>query len=127
MSVCLRIRHSLLWWKWLRQRLAWEEIFTHGSVVNNRGDDGGGLHEVAGFCVVVNVHLGVMGASCVIERVLDELEARKSNGVEREMVGAAGVANRDRCGAEILEGSEPGLENGPHHVVALKVDAPNLS
>lgn len=43
-----------------------------------------------------NIHLGVVCARVVIQRILDESKARKAHGVEGEMIRAAGIANRQR-------------------------------
>ena len=51
------------------------------------------------------------GAGVVIERVLDELEARQSDRIERLVIRAAGVANGDRAGGKVLDRGEPLLEN----------------
>src|ERR1019366_196323 len=61
----------------------------------------------------------------VVHRVLNELEARQSHGVERLVVGAAGIANGDDTGGEIFDGGEPLFEDGPHHLVALQINAAN--
>ena len=43
--------------------------------------------------------------------------------VEGLVVGAAGVADGDDAGREVLERGEPGFEDRAHHFVALQVDA----
>src|SRR5580692_5970246 len=44
------------------------------------------------------------------------------------MISTAGVANRDDGGTgEIFEGSKPGFEDRPHHVVALQINPAYLS
>ena len=73
--------------------------------------------------MVVHVVIGVVRAGHVVERILDELEAGKTHRVERLVVGASGVGQRQRRRSEVLERREPRLEDRPDHVVALKIDA----
>ena len=61
----------------------------------------------------VGVHVGMVSAFAVVQRVLDELEAGNADGVETEMVGAASVAQSDRGYADVLERLHPLLEIGP--------------
>ena len=46
----------------------------------------------------------MVGAGAVFDLVLDELEAGQAYGVKGLVVGAAGVADGDGCGAEVMEG-----------------------
>src|SRR5690606_3417800 len=52
---------------------------------------------------LVHVHVGVMGAGAVLDRVLDELEAGQSYIVKRQVVSATDVADRKDLHAAILE------------------------
>src|SRR3989442_69270 len=117
----------LLWWQRFWQRFAWQHIFTHGSVVDERCQHRRRLHEIAGLRVIVNIQFRMMRARSIVERVLNELEPRQPHRVEGKMIRAAGVANRNRARAQILERREPGFEDGPHHVIALEMNAPDLS
>ena len=64
----------------------------------------------------------------VVQRVLDELEARQADGVERQVIGAAGIADRHAWSTpRSLERREPRFEDRPHRVVALQVDAADLA
>ena len=98
-----------------------------GGVVDERGDDRRRLHQVA-------APGGGRRRRCsewwvrvpVVHRVLDELEARQADRVERQVVGAAGVADRER-GARGRGTAAATLEDRPHHVVALQVDAADLA
>ena len=65
--------------------------------------------------------------AAVVERILDELEAGQADRVERQVIGAAGVADGDRRHAEIAKRREPLLEERPHRLVALQVDAADLA
>jgi hypothetical protein len=85
------------------------------------------LHEVARFRVIVNIQFRMMRAGAIVERILNELEPRQPHRIEGKMIRAAGVANRNGAGAQILERREPGIEDGPHHVITLKMNAPDLS
>src|SRR2546422_7793964 len=57
--------------------------------------------------------------------ILDELEAGEADGVERLVVGAARVRQGQGRRPQVLERREPRLEDRPHHVVSLQVDAAN--
>ncbi len=46
--------------------------------------------------MVDDVHVGVVGDGVVVKTILDELESRQSHPVERKVIGASGVAARDR-------------------------------
>src|SRR5437588_8953949 len=65
-----------------------------GGVVDHRRNHCSRLHQVAGDGVIVNVHVGVMGETTVLHLILDELECGQTDGIERLMVGATGIANR---------------------------------
>ena len=110
-----------------RQRLARQHLGAIGRVVDKRSDDGRRLHQVAGLDAVVDVHIGVVRARVVVHRVLNELEAGQAHGVERKVVGAAGIADGNGRSAHVFEGFEPSFEDRPHHVVALQIDAANFA
>ena len=59
--------------------------------------------------------------------ILDELESGDADGIEGEMVSAAGVAHGESGHAEIFERTHPGFEDGGNGLVLLQVDAANLS
>src|SRR5204863_1613554 len=63
----------------------------------------------------------------VVELVLDELEAGEADGVEGEVIGAAGAAHRQRRGTEVVKRDEPFPEDRNDRRVLLTVDAPHLS
>ena len=56
---------------------------------------------------LVRIHVRVVGAGVVLDVVLDELEARQADAVERLVVGAAGVANGQRGRAQVAERLQP--------------------
>src|SRR5262249_45594975 len=68
-----------------------------------------------------------MRTRAVFDFVLDELKGGQSDRVEREVVGAAGVAAGQRRRPQIAERFKPGAEDRTHRLVALKVDAANLA
>ncbi len=68
-----------------------------------------------------------MGASVVVHRILDELEAGEADGVVGKVVGAAGVADGQGGHAEIVERDHPGVEDGRNHFIALEIDAADFA
>src|SRR5688572_3418839 len=60
---------------------------------------------------LVRIHVRVVRARAVGHRILDELEARKAHGVEREVIGATRVVRRNGGHARILERRHPFLED----------------
>ena len=68
-----------------------------------------------------------MRALLVLDFVLDELEAGQADAVERDVVGAAGVALGDGRDAEVLERLDPGCEDRRDGVILLRVDAADLA
>src|SRR6266446_3914095 len=109
-------------WLRFRKRFAREQLVSRRGVVHERSHNGRGLHQVARLNTIVHIHVGMMRASGVLHRVLNELEARESHGIEGLMIGPAGVANSDGGRAQILERLEPRLENRTRHIVALEID-----
>src|SRR5258708_37086798 len=69
----------------------------------------------------------MVGARVVVQGVLDELETGEADSVEREMIGAAGVADGEGVHAEVVERDHPGGEEWGDHFVALKIDAANFA
>ena len=65
--------------------------------------------------------------AAVVQRVLDKLEAGNADGVETEMVGAAGVAQSDRGYADVLERLHPLFEDRADGGILLQVDSANFS
>ena len=66
-----------------------------------------------------------MRARVVLDRILNELEAGQPDRVERLVIRAAGVADRQRRHAEVVERLHPLLEDRRDGLVALQVDAAN--
>src|SRR5580693_4181345 len=93
------------------ERLAREHLIAHRGVVDERSFDERGLSEVFGLQSFEGVHIRMMCARAVVERVLDELESGEADGVEGFMIGAASVAHGDRRNAQIFQGLDPLLEN----------------
>src|SRR4030095_621235 len=76
----------------------------------------------------------VVGSRIVLDLILYELEARQSHAIERLVIGAAGVRNRNRpqgvafgCTDKILERGKPRPEYRANLVIALKIDPANLA
>ena len=77
--------------------------------------------------MVENVCRRVMRLARIIQRILNELEARQPHRVERLVVRPARVADGHRIRAVILERLQPCPEDGTHHVVALQIGAADLA
>ena len=92
-------------------------------MIYERRHDHRRLHQIAFERVIVHIHVGVVRAREIIDRILNELKTGQPHRIERQMIGAAGVADGHGGGAEIVERSQPGLENRPHGVVALQIHA----
>src|SRR6185437_13196079 len=59
--------------------------------------------------------------------VLDELESGQPHGIERLVIGTAGIAGSDGAGAQVMEGLQPLGKDGAAGFVALQVDAPDAA
>ena len=68
-----------------------------------------------------------MRALPVFDFILNELESRQSNCVERQVICSAGVPHRHCRGAEVFERLEPGFEDGDDGRVFLRVNAAQFS
>ena len=68
-----------------------------------------------------------MGAAFVIHRVLNELEAGDARGIERLMVGAAGIAHGKRIHAKITKRLHPRFKDRLDPGILLHVNAANLA
>lgn len=89
-------------WFW-RHWFTWEHFVTISCVRYEACHDHGGLHHVAFLDFVENIDVSVMGASEVIHRFLDELEARYADCVKTYVVGAAGFFHRGCFGTKVME------------------------
>jgi hypothetical protein len=96
--------------------LAGHALVHHGGIVNERCHDYRRLLHIVGLDAVVHVFVAVMRAAAVFDRVLDELEAGQSDRIEADVIGRAGVRNRDGLRLEVCERRKPFLEqrNGQH-------------
>src|SRR5688572_20946681 len=72
----------------LRQRLARQLLVAVGRVIHEGRDDDGVLLHVGGLDALVDVHVRVVRPAVVLDRILDELEAREPYRVERLMIRA---------------------------------------
>src|SRR5579871_97924 len=68
-----------------------------------------------------------MRAAAILQRILNELECRQTDTVERDVVRAPRVPNRQRGRAQILQRLHPSLEDWTRLVVVLDVDAADLA
>jgi len=102
-------------------------LIAHGRVIDKTGYNGGSLFQVVGLQVIVCVHIGVVRAGAVFDRVLNELETRQTNPVEREMVGAACVFRRYRSGPQVVERFEPLGKNRSCFLIALQIHPSNFT
>jgi len=105
------------------KRLAGQHFLAHGRLIDEGGHDDGRLHKVLGQEMVIDVHVRVMNAGRIVERVLDELEGREADIVERAVVRAARVTQDGLGHAQIGEGLHPLLENRFDGGIALAIDA----
>src|SRR5437667_5403370 len=71
-----------LFGKRLLDRLARQHLVAHGCVINETGDDDRRLFQVVRQQAVINVHVGMMSARFILNRVLNKLESRNANCVE---------------------------------------------
>src|SRR5271154_7594678 len=98
--------------QWFLDGLARQHLVAHGGVVDESRDNYGGLLQVFWLQPVIHVHVRVVCAGFVIERILNELESWDADGIKRQVIGATGVAHGDSGHAQIFEGLHPGFENG---------------
>src|SRR5690606_3845651 len=111
----------------LEHRLARHLLIAHRRVVDHAGDDRRGLLEVLRRGVVVGVQVGVVDVGAVVQAIVHELEARQADPVERDVVGAAGVARDHHGGADVGERRHPCLEDRHRGQVLLGVHAADLA
>lgn len=65
----------------------------------------------------------MVGAGGVFELILNELEAGEADAIKGNVIGGTRVAVGHGVGADVVEGLEPGLEDGFYGDVFLGVDA----
>ena len=75
---------------WLARQLR----IAHRRVVDERCDNDRRLLEIGCLNMIVYIEMRVMRPRAVLDRILDELESREANRIERQVVGAAGIADR---------------------------------
>src|SRR4051794_15462815 len=133
------LRGSLLSWHYMLQRrlalflrlgmgqrFARQHLVAHRSVVYEDRLDGSRLREIVWLQAFVQIHVGVMRARSVIQRVLNELEARNPDGVKCLVIRASSISHRNRGDAQIIERLHPLPEDIRDAGVLLQVDASNL-
>ena len=102
-------------------------VLDHGGLVGEGGHDDGGLFEVLGLQAVEHVGVGVVGAGTVFDGVLDELERGQLDGIEGDMIGAAGVGEGEGFGAEVAQRLQPAAKQRAHLFVAVNIDAADFA
>src|SRR5207249_4568576 len=75
----------------------------------------------------VDVHVGMVSARVVVQRILDKLKTGQADRIEGQVIGAAGVADGERIHTEVVERFHPGGEDGGHHFIALEIDAADFA
>ena len=111
----------------MRQGLARQHLVAHGGVVHKNGFHHRGLRQVLGLQAFVGVHVRVVRARAVIERVLDKLESRNADCVERFVIGASGIAHGQRVDAKVVERLNPLREDRRDGRILLQVNAADFS
>src|SRR3989442_5552400 len=71
-----------LFGKGLLDGFARQHLVAHGCVINETGDDDRRLFQILRQQAVINVHVGMMRARFVLNRILNKLESRNANSVE---------------------------------------------
>ena len=64
--------------------------FPVGDRIDRPGDDRRGLLQVLDHQPLVGIHVGVMGADAVFQRVLNELESGHARRIKRQVIGPTG-------------------------------------
>ena len=82
-------------------------LITHRRVVNERRHDRRGLLHIIRLNAIEDVLVRVVRARVVFDFVLNELKSRQADAVERLMVRASRVRNRNRACAHLAEGHQP--------------------
>src|SRR5208283_3232830 len=82
----LKRSRALLFEFGMRQRLAGQHLIAHGGVVHEDRLNRCCLRQVGGLQAFVGVHVRMMRARAVVEVVLNKLESRDPDGIERFVV-----------------------------------------
>src|SRR4051794_26983177 len=78
-------------------------VGTRGSLINEEGFDDRHLLNIGLLNALVRVHVGVVRASVIVHRVLDELEGGQTDRVVGLVVRAGGVANGDHARGDVFD------------------------
>ena len=118
LSRSLRPRHhilqrslALLFQLRTRQRLARQHQVAHRRVVDKDCLNHRRLSQIIRLQPLIRIHVGVMGARSVIEHVLNKLESRHSDRIERFVIGAARISHRQRAHTQVLQWRDPLLKD----------------
>src|SRR5580704_1728347 len=85
------------------QRLPWQHLVAHCSVVDENCFYGGGLRQISALQPLVGVLVRVVSPGTVVQGILYELETRNTNGIESLVISATGVTQGNRRNAEVLQ------------------------
>src|SRR5580692_7544835 len=113
--VVLRIRIGGRGW------YAWEHLCAGGCVVGKPRFDHGTLHHIVLLHAVIGIRVGVVGAGTVLQPILletDAVQADPRKGGRVRATGARGgselIPARNSNNMLVLDGLNPGLEDGRH-------------
>ena len=73
---------------------AWNSSLTHGCLPGDHGHENSGLPKVLGLNSVREVGVGMAGAGIVITEILDDVECRHADFIERHMIHASNPLER---------------------------------
>src|SRR5882757_5393441 len=68
-----------------------------------------------------------MRAGLILDGILNELKSRDADGVERKVIGAAGIAHGECIHTEVFEWLYPSFKDGSYGCVLLQVHAADFS
>src|SRR5438445_6532452 len=109
------------------QGLARDHFVAVGGQVDERSDDHGHLLHVRLLNALVDIHVGMVSARVVVQRILNKLKTGQADCIERKVIGAAGVADGERVHAKVMERLHPCGEDGGDHFIPLEIDAADFA
>jgi hypothetical protein len=74
--------------------------------------------------MVIIIHIAVVGAGFIINRILYKLKARYARPIERKVIGRACITQCNRTGPQVIEGLKPLVENRLNSRVVLREYSP---
>src|SRR6516225_9162583 len=91
----------------LIDRLTWHLLIGHRGVIRKRRQNDSRLLQIFSLNPVIHILVGMMCATAVFQRVLNKLESRQADRIERLVVGPTCARQRQRRGVEITERFQP--------------------